>query len=195
MPRNDYISDKLVNISDRLKQNYAQSQPAAASPEPEETPAAIVPPNSNRVPETPPVPAWTPSPSSGRGSEFERFRRDLEGRLVRDIAAVEAELNEEIHRRQELERFRAALERIQNEYNSLGGDGNEQQKTLDRLRIEYFAASGRASAFDRGLAATPGGFQEEPRPFRAAVAATWPVAAALLLGALVLSATLLVLFF
>ena len=77
MRKKEYINDKLFDMGERLKQNYAQ-------PVTENTPQEV-----SIAPEKAPT-----SAASGRSDEFSRTLRDLEGRIANDRAAVEAELNE-----------------------------------------------------------------------------------------------------
>ena len=88
MKKEEYINDKLFDMGERLKRNYAQ--PSTFSAPAEETSA----------PSKAPV-----SAASGRSDEFSRTLRDLEGRIANDLSAVDAELTELETRRKELERF------------------------------------------------------------------------------------------
>ena len=188
MPRSDYISDNLVNIRDRLKQNYAKA--AEAAPEPPEAAAG--------TPAPAPLSARTPAlPRSGRNEELERARRDLEGRLLRDIAATGAELELERARRQELEKFLAVLNRSHTEFRQLGDSSDpEFARKLERLRGEYFQAAGRISAFE--LRRNPGGgigpADADPKRFGRLMFEALPLMIALLAGALIVAAALLIIF-
>ncbi|MGF0034871.1 hypothetical protein [Victivallis vadensis] len=191
MPRSDYISDNLVNIRDRLKQNYAKTAEAAT-----EKPEAVS--------DTPPVPAPAPLstrtpafPHAGRNEELERARRDLEGRLLRDIAATTAELEQERIRRQELEKFLAVLNRNHTEFQQLGNSGDPDfARKLERLRGEYFQAAGRVSAFE--LRRNSGGgispADADPKRFGRLMFEALPLMIALIAGALIVAAALLIIF-
>ncbi len=192
MPRNDYISDNLVNMRDRLKQNYANPADAAPSAGSLSTPT---------VPQTDPV-ATQASGSvarNGRGDDLERTRRDLEGRLQRDLAAVSTELQLEITRRQELEKFLAVLNRVSGEVDSLREEtvrDAEYARRLERLRIEYFQAAGRVSAFERHAEGRAGMGREElpPRTFGRLFFESLPLLIGMIVAALIVAAALLLSF-
>ena len=77
MARRDYISDNLVDIRDRLKQ-YAKPTETTTDPQLDPAPSASA-----------PAPVQTAiRPPAVRSEEFERGRRDLQGRIARDLAAV-----------------------------------------------------------------------------------------------------------
>ncbi len=191
MPRSDYISDNLVNIRDRLKQNYAKTAEIAA-----ENPEAASGTPSGPVPA--PLSTRTPLPArAGRNEELERARRDLEGRLLRDIAAATAELELERARRQELEKFLAVLNRNYAEFRQLGDSaGPDFSRSLERLRGEYFQAAGRISAFE--LRRNPGGgtgsADAEPKRFGRLMFESLPLMIALLAGAMIVAAAMLIVF-
>jgi hypothetical protein len=171
MRKKEYINDKLFDMGERLKQNYAQ-------PVTENTPQEV-----SIAPEKAPS-----SAASGRSDEFSRTLRDLEGRIANDHAAVEAELNELELRRRELERFKAILDECSGTLPNLCGD----LKALDLLRVNYFAGSGRIkNAFKAPLSAAPA---QNELPSAAAWKFALPVAAAIVVSAVLVSITLLILF-
>ncbi len=135
MARRDYISDNLVDIRDRLKQ-YAKPTETTTDPQLDPAPSASAP---------APVQAAI-RPPAVRSEEFERGRRDLQGRIARDLAAVSAELELLGARSRELEKFLDVLNHVSGEFQLLSS-APDQSKALERLRIEYFQASGRAAAF------------------------------------------------
>lgn len=156
------------------------------------------------VSDTPPVPAPAPLstrtpafPHAGRNEELERARRDLEGRLLRDIAATTAELEQERIRRQELEKFLAVLNRNHTEFQQLGNSGDPDfARKLERLRGEYFQAAGRVSAFE--LRRNSGGgispADADPKRFGRLMFEALPLMIALIAGALIVAAALLIIF-
>ncbi len=179
MPRNDFISDNLVHMRDRLKQNYAEQHAGEKTQTPSVAP----------VPAPPPAAAVS-RPSGGNG-EFERMRRDLAGRLSRDSAAVAAELEYEAVRRGELEKFQQKLADFSRRFEELGASQEaDAARRLEHLRIEYFQASGRVSAFESGRipAAGSSGDGETIRH------RDWLAPVVSLIAALLVCVTLLVLF-
>ena len=170
MKKEEYINDKLFDMGERLKRNYAQ--PSTVSAPAEETSA----------PSEAPV-----SAASGRSDEFSRTLRDLEGRIANDLSAVDAELTELETRRKELERFKAVLDQCSAALPNLCGD----LKALDLLRVNYFAGSGRVKNAQKNISAAP-----EQSRFTSAMAwkCALPVVLSVLAGAVLVSVTLLVLF-
>ena len=103
MPKNDFISDNLVHMRDRLKENAAKAAVSGAVP-----PAVREP-----EPEKPRLSARQPMRSaSGGDDDFLRQKREFEGYLERDRAAAAASLEVETRRLEELQRFAAALEEL-----------------------------------------------------------------------------------
>ncbi|HCH86542.1 MAG TPA: hypothetical protein DFL85_13645, partial [Lentisphaeria bacterium] len=86
MPKNDFISDNLVHMRDRLKENAAKAAVSGAVP-----PAVREP-----EPEKPRLSARQPMRSaSGGDDDFLRQKREFEGYLERDRAAAAASLEVE----------------------------------------------------------------------------------------------------
>ena len=201
MARNDFISDHLVNMRDRLKQNYAETHSAdstpasatvstasAAAPERIEANTTAAKAASGKIVSA----AATMLRTSGRGEEFERMRRDLEGRLNRDAAAVAAELEHAAQRRAELERFQEKLADFTRRYAELAGAGDaESARRLEHLRIEYFQAYGRVRAFDAAFPVSMGIAASAGAPGRRR---EWMAPAATLAATVLLCVTLLILF-
>ena len=113
MPRKDFISDSLINMSDRFKRHYDEfhnRQDAGTAEKMESETYAV----SENTPERPRLNERVELPvlkSTFDYTEIERERRDLEGRLLRDLAFVEAE-QEMISRRQNAAaEFYAVLQR------------------------------------------------------------------------------------
>ncbi len=170
MPRNDFISDNLVHMRDRLKENTARL-------------------NGEIVAETPPEKAKLSDRIVKSGpSEPERLRNDVKGRIERDFATVNAELELAALRRSELEKFREILEKLTAE-----ADAAE----VDKLRLAYFQAAGRASAFLKGplhstAAAGPDGGNKQ-KSFGQIFKEALPLGSAIIAAALIVAGTLAVL--
>lgn len=194
MARRDYISDNLVDIRDRLKQYAKPAEAAAADPQLDLPPRSAAPaPSPSPVA---PAASAVRTPSASRNDEWERARRDLEGRTARDLAAVSAELEQLDVRRKELEKFLAVLNHVSGEFPLLSG-APDQTKALERLRIEYFQASGRAAAF--GLhggvqPGRPGGGEPAEKHFGRLVFEALPIGLFLLAGAVILALVLVFIF-
>ena len=138
----------------------------------------------------------TRTPVSARSDEFERSLRDLQGRLGRDLAEVAAELELLEERRRELEKFQAVLNHVSEEFSRLSA-APEPGKALERLRIEYFQASGRAAAFGLRSGAVPfrhGGGEPAEKSFGRLVLETLPIGFFLLAGAVTLALALVFIF-
>ncbi len=188
MPKSDYISDNLVNIRERLKQNNRALEGTAKNP---------IATSTESVKETSQVPllvAHSASSRSGRSEELERLRHDLGDRLRRDMAATSVELEQAKLQVQELEKFSKSLECVHTEFLQLGSDSGELALQLDRLRSEYFRASGRASAFSQfgRSGVTPHSPDPEPKTWGRMVYEALPLALAIFLSALVIAIALLV---
>ena len=98
MAKHDFISDNLVHMRERLKENAARAG-ASVSAVRDEKPARES------------APLLSERPAVGlRGEGFDRQRRDFGCRLERDRASVAAELELESQKIAELERFAKALE-------------------------------------------------------------------------------------
>ena len=169
MKKEEYINDKLFDMGERLKQNYARPVTDTPAPEVQNTAAPV-------------------SAAAGRSDEFSRTLRDLEGRIANDRAAVEAELNALDLRKRDLERFKAVLDDCSSALPNLCGD----LKALDLLRVNYFAGSGRIKNAFKGTQGTA------PEQIRFTSAMAWkcalPAVLAILASAVILSVTLLILF-
>ena len=174
MAKNDFISDNLVHMRERLKENAARAGAPAAVPREDKTGTESAPP--------PPL------------STRDRQRRDFGCRLERDRAAVAAELELESRKIAELERFSQALDSLEQGFRNLApGETPEVLREFEKLRFAYYRASGRVSAFLKGggdSASAP-----EREGIRHGTTAVWmPVAAAMVVSALIVAVTLIVLF-
>ena len=141
MSRDNFISDQLVDMRAKLRDSYenyhqehAESAPASR-PEPETAAAAP----------TPAAVKYLPSMrKSGENSEADRERRELEGRIIHDQAALDVERELLRHKLDELETFSAVLANARTRLNT---------DDVSRIALDYFAARGRWSAFEGPVAA------------------------------------------
>ncbi len=189
MPRNDFISDNLVNMRERFRQNAAAGNSTASSTGPD------APQPENTAPVLPAPPAAPTSGNTGRDDERERVRRDLEGRILRDLAAARAELARLAGRREELSRFEQELAREWEEFRRLTPGSAEYAGQLDRLRIEYFRQTGGVSALlVPAMPAAGAAADSAPSTFRRRAAETLPLTLAILFAALIVAAAIILTF-
>ncbi len=192
-----FATDNLVTMRDKLKK---YQQPAEARPEPteqEEAPAASPPP-----PAAAPASVTTsqslptiPRASANRNDETERTRRELEGRLHRDLNRLQCELETERIRLAEFERFQQTLATIHRELEAVIAAGPEDPlyaQKLDRLRLTYYQAAGRARAFESQAA--PIHHADPHATHNRSMKEALPVAIAILLGSAIVAGTLALLF-
>ncbi len=186
MPRNDFISDKLVHMSDRFKENYARNTPGASEEPADAAPVAAASAGAAAV----------AGRDGERALEFGRTRRDLAGRLARDLAATERELAAACQRSSELERYLARLHDLQTALERL--DESSTLRELEKLQLDYFAAHGRVGVWLTGSPApgvTVSGESAAPEiSWRSVWRLTLPVIAAILLAAAMVSVALLIVF-
>ena len=135
-PRKDYISDNLVDIRDRVKQNYAAVTAAKSVGEAGNSPSI---PAAAAEPVHPMIHAES---VSREDSTAERQRRELRLKVCRDLAAAAAELELLELRRSELRRFHTELKSIESEISN-GSCGVD----IETLRRRYSEAIGRGSVF------------------------------------------------
>ncbi len=162
MSRKDFISDRLVDMRAQLRDSYTSyHQEKAARNAAAET--------KNNVPEAKPVSEEnkvsavdisaagtvqnesaakkvlpTLNVSSGN-SAFDREWRDLEGRVLHDIAELESEKMLLQQKMLELEKFSEVLRKTQQ---------NLYTGELTEIRLAYFSSSGRWNSFvSRGVSA------------------------------------------
>lgn len=140
--RNDYISDNLVRISDRLRQNAAgQSLPKRVEEE-------------SRIADVAPKPlTQSPAPLDSvarREQDNQRALSELAARMARDCSelAVEMEmLGEKLRKletlKQQYDKQFAELQAITPEEH-----GTMFGRTVDLARVEYFRLCGRREALD-----------------------------------------------
>ena len=181
MAKHDFISDNLVHMRERLKENAARAG-ASVSAVRDEKPARES------------APLLSERPAVGlRGEGFDRQRRDFGCRLERDRASVAAELELESQKIAELERFAKALEGMENDFRNLPpGESPEVLREFEKIRFSYYRASGRVSAFLKGGADASASPEREGS--RHGTAPWLPVAAAMVISALIVALTLIVLF-
>ncbi|MCI5779388.1 MAG: hypothetical protein MR051_06195 [Lentisphaeria bacterium] len=139
MARDNFISDHLVDMRAQLRDSYEnfhqnrddKDDPGAANPAADAAPDKYLP-TIRKNAET---------------RDCDRERRDLEGRIIHDQAALDSERDILKNRLAELEKFSAVLE---------SSRARLEDGDLNKLRLDYFSARGRWSAFDQRPVAAVG---------------------------------------
>ena len=202
MSRDKFISDNLYNMRERFKRNQSMNLPGAvqqtAENAAEESSSAEIksfssPQNTEVQTTQAPAPASAPRlpqiSTAKDNSDAAREQRDLEGRLLRDLSFIEAEEEDCRRYTADLAKFRAVIER---QLNELASRNPADMSKINRLRIEYFQSRGRFdSVFYRKI-----GHNNSLQTQNTVAPATssWQLAAAILIGTLTVSLTMLWLF-
>ncbi len=206
MSREDFISDNLVDMREKLRYNYAimnaqmqkskAGQDTEAAPSPAEVSAANASQPEKPVPPEPGTsqtltaqPLPPPMPRSASPDELERSKRELEGALHRDHARLLKELELLNEKKQELETFFSALEDFIREL-----EQTSDRRQLDLLRLRYLGAQGQAQAFMGDNSATRYATEEEPRTMGRIFAEGLPYLIGALLSALIIALTIAFIF-
>lgn len=183
MPRDKFISDNLINIRDRLRENYESR--SAKDREPAERSGAEQEREIHLDLKNP------VSPPAGQGARSpEREYNEFAGRLQHDLAAVGKTLEELAAKRNAAEQFREDLVDVSNRLQELSvQDSQDFFRELDRLKISYFQSAGEAA----GLSPEAKTEAAVPSPVPAATG-NYLVAVAILIGAAAVCTTLALLF-
>lgn len=191
MSRKDYISDNLVNIRDRLRQSAATPE----DPVTPEEPAAAVEPEPVPAPE-PSVPE--PVPAAGavvrREADGDRAKRDLQCRLGHESAAVGTELRLLEERIEELGKLKVLFAETARKLEETTPEksGSLFAREVDMLRIEFFRLAGRREAETAPVHGKEA--KVSPVPGRELLLAGGLVAAAVLIGAVIIGGAIAVVF-
>jgi len=209
MSREDFISDNLVDMREKLRRNYAamnaQMQKSRSVTDPGNAPApapvsapdagATDAPSAAPEPETAPLSAPKmqalppPLPRSAAPDDLERSKRELEGALHRDHARIRKELELLQTKKEEQEAFFTALMEFLKEL-----EQTTDRRQLDLLRLRYLEAQGRAQAYLGDASGAPRSAQEEPRTMGRIFAEGMPYLVGAILSALIIAATIAFLF-
>jgi len=139
MPRDNFISDNLINIRDRLRENYESRNAQEKVPAEETSDAA------REIHLDLKNPA-APSSAAASSRSPEREYNEFAGRLQHDLAAVDAELADLNARRSAAEEFRKQLLALSDQLQSLEArDSQDFYREFDRMRISYFRSAGKAA--------------------------------------------------
>ena len=185
MSKNDYISDNLFTMRDRLRESTAAIREAAEQKKvqeqsPENTPQASSAPQQT-IPE---------STMDRRTKEGLQAKQDLAGRLARDLAKTDALIAEHEQKLKELTKVQASLQSLEKELAQLtpaGSSGLFAAET-DRLRLEYFRICGTLEALATvKTAGSAGSERYDTKKENTALTAAWIIGGAILAGALILA--------
>ncbi len=180
MPRDHFISDNLINIRDRLRQNYEMNNAQSAAKHDASGPEIHID-LKNPVIQT---------PASG-GRSAEREYNELAGRIQHDLAAVSAELEELSGKQDALEKFRSRLCDLGAELQNMDtAESLAFFREFDRLRINYFQSSGEVSCIRNKQQTVQLPVQETAARGRR----DFLLPSAILVAALIIALTLLVIF-
>ncbi len=183
MDRKDYISDNLVRMSDRLKQNAA----ARYREEPAEADLSLS-----------PRPASAVDNVTRREQDNLRSQRDLSARIAKECSelAAELELMEEKSAKLRLlkelyDKQLAALQELDPQT-----DGTMFGRNVDLVRIEYYRLSGRRNTLSgrESEEKIQSGSNVEPLSLRGVMNAALVIAGAIVLAGFVLTAALAMVF-
>lgn len=188
MSRKAYISDHLIYMGDRLQRNYEKLHANGESAGSETTQQL---PGSSGAADDGVKKHFLPSLRKKNVPERknDRERRELEGRVIHDLAKSECEL----------ELLQKELNEVQNFYNTLEKtyarlmEIAESSETFDLapLQAEYFAASGRRQAFAKNQPAMDNIPEIYPRYSNSG---NWIVAGAIIVSGIIVSLVLLGIF-
>lgn len=197
MSRDRFISDNLYSMRERFKQNHADRLPVPSSPE--ETPETVTVQTDSPSPQTETVPAAGTAPATAEkprhlpsltadsgDRETNRERRELEGRLLRDLSFIDTESALARQRTEAMERFRKVAAELLEELNA----PELSSRRIDMLRIKYFQAYGSFEAALSRRDHSQGELLQAP----AAPRSNWPMVTAMIVSAAIVSLTLLLLF-
>lgn len=181
MPRDNFISDNLINIRDHLRQNYQDmnhhsreetSQPSSGSREIHlDLKAPVV-------------------QATGNGRSSDREYNEFAGKLQHDQAAVSAEIRELKAKTENLVVFEQKLQDIAGELQKLQVSNSQSFfREFDHLKILFYQASGKA-AVSRSHSNMP--IQLPTEQSQVKVRRDWLLPVAVLLSALMICTTLLI---
>lgn len=215
MARKEYISDHLVNMREHLKRNYEKfHQNAAAAhsgdvaekedapvenPVSWDDPSADAPPAEKKIEEPVEKSSGTPAnlrymPSIRKGSANDasvRARRELEGKVIRDLNMSETRIQLLEQKLAELEQFHQVLKSTHEELLKIAE--SDDTSALNMLQAKYYAASGRWQAFESAENISSVS-QESVSSSGIGTKDIWIIAGAILAGCVILSLVLVGIF-
>ncbi|MDR0932871.1 MAG: hypothetical protein LBM70_07640 [Victivallales bacterium] len=187
MAKNDYVSDNLLHMREILQENTARIAANSRGDSPNDNIAEPSPKLSDKT--------LVIRKNTSRNDELDRQRRDFEYRLLRDRAAIAAELELESQKIAELENFSKTLDQLNAEFSRQEfSESSDCQRELEKLRFGYFRAAGRVAPF-RKEQANVFSSSSDGKNHAATGAKTGLLAIAVVIGALIIAGTLLGLFY
>ena len=145
MARDNFISDNLIHIREKLRQEQSiQPSESVDMHQPEHT-------NTRSVPSELPPPAPR---MQVQAPEIDRERRALIGKIRRDYTLAAAELEFTEIKKREISSFMHFLADQQKAIESLDLDRTDISRELDHLTWEYYQRAGRWKAFSCNSADT-----------------------------------------
>jgi hypothetical protein len=190
MSRKDFISDQLVDIRSQLRDSYNSYHAARKADKEEESPVDLTEENvlTNEIKKdsveqtvaSRPAEKYLPSmrATDDRSTEA-RERRELEGRIIHDMAAIDCEREKLKCKLEELEKFAEVLDSSRKQV----ADGD-----FCSAGRAYFAARGRWSSFEDRYEASVVG---ENIPASGERKGFWIIAISVLLGSLIVAFALI----
>ena len=142
MARDNFISDNLIHIREKLRQE--QNILSSESADIQQTE-----PINTQLPKGLPVPAPRMQVNA---PEIDRERRALIGRIRRDYTLAAAELEFTETKKRETAAFMQFLAEQQKSVESLDIDRSDISRELDHLTWEYYQRAGRWKAFSSNTA-------------------------------------------
>ena len=185
--REGFVSDKLIYLGKQLQVNYDGKSQPDGQPVPE--------PDAERAPELPRAKLAERSAAVER-SEAERLHRELSDRIGHDSAAASAELEHLAAAQQELTRYRDFLEHTAAELGAVDTASPAAIRRLEEIRYRCFTANGRAQIFFGGSSRGSGSAMSqqsgtEYQSFASAMHGSLPLVLAIIAGALIVGAAVL----
>ncbi len=192
MARDEFISDKLFGMQERLKQNYEQfhsrENTAAESPKEPESAAdtAVTPVETKET--TPANLRYMPSIDKGGKDADSKKRRELEGKIIHELAKAECRLELLEKKCAELKKYHTTLKESREKLLAMAESGDNS--ALDSLQSGFYLASGRWQAFESD--------EKQAAPVKTETVSTrgsaFILAGAIISGCIILSTVLLALF-
>ncbi|MBR2643095.1 MAG: hypothetical protein IKD46_08200 [Lentisphaeria bacterium] len=179
MSKQDYISDNLITMRDRLRESTAAIREAA---------------ELKKTPEEPQTAdCKTPGAENARDrrmTEGFRAKQDLAGRLARDLAKINGLLSCREQQIRDLQQVRDALltlEKNLDQVTPTGSAGLFAAET-DRLRLEYFRICGTLESLTaHSQTTTVREDMQDPRKDKTTLTAAWIIGGTILAGAILIA--------
>ena len=201
MARDEFISDRLVNMREHLKRNYKKlhsdisGETSGESDEILYEKSVDVQPEKEEISpktESPVNLRYMPSISKRNGDEnvLRRFR-ELEGKVIHDLTYSESALELLEKRVAELKKFHGVLKVSHETLLKMAEDGDYSK--LDELNSGYYSACGRWQAFE-GVESADNISKASKSAEKSDSCGSWIISGAIIAGCIIVSAVLLILF-